>query len=62
MTMGVRKGNDRSREDEWQRRFSGLLERRARIADEQGFAQEKVERDVIDAVREARKIRAARRR
>jgi predicted DNA-binding protein len=49
-------------EDDWQRRFSALLERRARIADEQGFSQEDVERDVMEAVREVRKARAARRR
>jgi predicted DNA-binding protein len=57
-TQGVRRIPD----DEWQRRFSALLQRRARIADEQGFSQEKVERDVMEAVREVRKARAARRR
>jgi predicted DNA-binding protein len=57
-TQGVRRIPD----DEWQRRFSALLQRRARIADEQDFSQEKVERDVMEAVREVRKARAARRR
>jgi predicted DNA-binding protein len=56
--QGVRRIPD----DEWQRRFSALLERRARIADDQGFSQEEVERDVMEAVREVRKARAARRR
>jgi predicted DNA-binding protein len=49
-------------EDEWQRRFSALLERRTRIADEQGFSQEEVDHDVMEAVREVRRARAARRR
>ena len=56
--QGVRRIPD----DEWQRRFSELLQRRARIADEQGFSQEEVERDVMEAVREVRRARAARRR
>jgi predicted DNA-binding protein len=55
-------GVERIPEDEWQRRFSALLERRARIADEQGFSQEEVERDVMEAVREVRRARTARRR
>jgi hypothetical protein len=49
-------------EDEWQRRFAALLARRTRIAEEQGFTQEDVDRDVMEAVREVRKARAARRR
>jgi predicted DNA-binding protein len=57
-TQGVRRIPD----DEWQRRFSALLQRRARIADEKDFSQEEVERDVMDAVREVREARAARRR
>ena len=55
--QGVR----RITEDEWQRRLSALLERRARIADERGFSQEEVDRDVMDAVREVRAARARRR-
>jgi hypothetical protein len=49
-------------EDEWRRRFSALLERRARVADQEGFSEADVERDVMDAVREVRRARAARRR
>jgi hypothetical protein len=48
--------------DEWERRFDELLERRRRIAAEGGFSEEDVERDVMEAVREVRKARAARRR
>jgi hypothetical protein len=48
-------------EDEWERRFSALLQRRARIAEAMGYSQEEVERDVMEAVREVRKARAARR-
>lgn len=47
--------------DEWERRFDELLERRRRIAAERGFSEEEVERDVMAAVREVRKARAARR-
>lgn len=46
-------------EDEWQRRFDELLERRSRIATERGFAQEDVDRDVASVVREVRRARAA---
>jgi hypothetical protein len=56
--QGVRQVPD----DEWKRRFSALLERRRRIADEEDFSQDEVERDVMEAVREVRKARAARRR
>jgi hypothetical protein len=56
------KGVRRIPEDEWQRRLSALLQRRARIAEAEGFSQEEVERDVMEAVREVRKARAARRR
>jgi hypothetical protein len=48
-------------EDEWRRRFSALLERRARVADQEGFSEADVERDVMDAVREVRRARATRR-
>lgn len=57
-TQGVRRIPD----DEWKRRFSALLERRRRIADKEDFSQDEVERDVMEAVREVRKARAARRR
>jgi Ribbon-helix-helix protein, copG family len=49
-------------EDEWQRRFDALIERRRRAAAELGVDEERVRRDVALAVREARKARAARRR
>lgn len=48
-------------EDEWGRRFDSLLERRRTVAAGRGFSEEDVERDVMAAVREARKARAARR-
>ena len=48
--------------DEWERRFDELMERRRRIAEEHGWTEEEVERDVLDAVREVRRARAARRR
>ncbi len=48
--------------DDWEQRFDELLARRGRIAGEQGFQSEEVERDVLDAVREVRRTRAARRR
>ncbi|MGH2920734.1 MAG: ribbon-helix-helix domain-containing protein [Gaiellaceae bacterium] len=48
--------------DEWERRFDALLRRRDRIAREQGFTEEEVERDVMEAIREVRNARAARRR
>jgi Ribbon-helix-helix protein, copG family len=57
-TQGARRLSD----DEWQRRFGGLLERRDRIARERGFDEAEVERDVMAAVHEARRARAARRR
>lgn len=56
--QGVRRIPD----DEWQRRFFALLERRTRNAEERGFSQEEVERYVIEALREVRKARTARRR
>jgi hypothetical protein len=46
---------------EWERRFDALLNRRTRIARERGFDETDVERDVMAAVRETRKARAARR-
>jgi hypothetical protein len=47
-------------EDEWQRRFRGLLERRAGIAKSEGFREDDVERDVMGAVREVRRTGSAR--
>jgi hypothetical protein len=55
-------GARRLPDDEWQRRFEALLERRDRIAEERGFDEAQVERDVRAAVREVRRTRAARRR
>jgi hypothetical protein len=55
-------GARRLSEDEWQQRFGALLERRDRIAQERGFEEAAVERDVMAAVREVRRARAARRR
>jgi hypothetical protein len=55
-------GARRLPQDEWERRFADLLERRDRIAKEHGFDEAEVERDVMDAVREVRRARAARRR
>ncbi len=49
-------------EDEWDRRFEELFRRRERIAKQGGFDPEQVERDVMEAIREVRKARAARRR
>jgi len=49
-------------EDEWVRRFEELFRRRERIAKQGGFDPEQVERDVMEAIREVRKARAARRR
>jgi hypothetical protein len=43
-----------------QRRFTALLERRTRIADERGFSQDEVNRDVMAAARGVRKTRASR--
>jgi hypothetical protein len=55
-------GARRVSEDEWQRRFDELLRRRDRIARERGFDEAEVERDVMAAVRDVRRARAARRR
>ena len=49
-------------EDEWQRRFDGLLTRRRELAHARPPRPEAVERDAVAAVREARRARAARRR
>jgi predicted DNA-binding protein len=49
-------------EDEWERRFDALLERRRVAARELKLTEEDVERDVMAAVKEVRKARAARRR
>ena len=46
--------------DEWESRFDELLRRRDRLAKEHGFTEEEVERDVMEAIREVRKARAAR--
>jgi hypothetical protein len=48
--------------DELERRFDALLARRRQAAREQAFEPAEVERDVMQAVREVRKARAARRR
>lgn len=55
-------GARRLPQDEWERRFRELLERRDRIAKERGFDAAEVERDVMSAVREVRRARAAGRR
>lgn len=49
-------------EEEWRRRFGELLERRKKIAGEHDWTEHDVERDVMAAVREVRRARAARRR
>jgi Arc/MetJ-type ribon-helix-helix transcriptional regulator len=49
-------------EDEWQRRFDDLLARRRGRARTRPVKPETVERDVLTAVREVRRARAARRR
>jgi Ribbon-helix-helix protein, copG family len=49
-------------EDEWQRRFDALLRRRDEVAARVDVSEEDVERDVMEAVREVRRARAARRR
>jgi len=48
--------------NEWEQRFDALLEQRRTIAKEHDFPTDEVDRDVIAAVREVRKARAARRR
>jgi hypothetical protein len=48
-------------EDEWQRRFDALLRRRDEVAAGLEVSEEDVERDVMEAVREVRRARAARR-
>lgn len=48
--------------DEWERRFDALLERRRSLAEAKVFDEAAVERDVMEAVRQVRKARAARRR
>jgi hypothetical protein len=48
--------------NEWEQRFDALLEERRGIAKKRNFAKDDVERDVLAAVREVRKARAARRR
>lgn len=49
-------------EDEWERRFRRLLDRRRRIAKRLDLDPVAVEREVAKAVREVRKARRARRR
>jgi Ribbon-helix-helix protein, copG family len=53
-TQGVRAVT----EDEWQRRFDALIERRRGVAAELGVDEERLRRDVALAVRDARKARA----
>lgn len=48
--------------NEWEQRFDALLEQRRAIAKGQNFPEDEVDRDVMAAVREVRKARAARRR
>ena len=48
--------------DEWESRFEALLRRRDRLAKDQSFTEEEVERDVMEAIRAVRKARAASRR
>jgi len=48
--------------DEWERRFDALLKRRDRIAEELDVTEAEVEQDVMAAVKEVRRNRAARRR
>ena len=50
------------REEEWGRKFAGLLARRTAIAHEHEWTEEEVERDVTAAIGEVRRARAARRR
>jgi hypothetical protein len=40
--------------DEWESRFEALLRRRDRIAKDQSFTEEEVERDVMEAIRGVR--------
>ena len=49
-------------QDEWQRRFERLLERRGEAARRAGVSAAAVERDVARAVAEVRRMRAASRR
>jgi hypothetical protein len=49
-------------EDEWTRRFDEFLERGRKRAQQEGWTEEEVERDVMEAIREVRRARAARRR
>jgi hypothetical protein len=43
--------------DEWERRFDTLLSRRRKVAQQEGFDPDQVERDVMEAVRQVRKGR-----
>jgi hypothetical protein len=49
-------------EDEWQARFSTLLDRRARLAETAGWDEASVADDVARAVAQVRRARPARRR
>jgi len=49
-------------ESEWRARFDSLLQRRDALWQEHDWEAEQVERDVMEAVREVRAERAARRR
>ena len=48
--------------DEWERRFDALIARRNAIYDEHRWDPDEIERDVMEAVRQVRAERAARRR
>lgn len=48
--------------DEWEARFDALLERRQKVAERRGWTEEQVVRDVDEAVREVRRMRATHRR
>ncbi len=49
-------------QDEWERRFDALMERRRKIAAREGFTEEEALRDVNAVVRALRRTPAARRR
>jgi len=49
-------------EEEWDRRFDEMMERRRKIWAELGISEEEAERDIAEAIREVREERAARRR
>jgi hypothetical protein len=49
-------------EDEWRDRFEELLAQRTRLAQDRGWTEDEVERDVTAALDEVRRARTARRR